>query len=293
MLSLFLELERVSVTIPAGGLLIALLFIWYYYCLQKQQHYIWECMPLCFFILEAEDSFSIVLGNRLKIVIKRYTGAQQICLIEAFSAFEQMTQMSLVGHVTRNAWWLYCLIDNRMYPTVSPSTAEMNVEESRVWNLLQAPPELSVRVSEFFGGTSKCGEPLAWGAGNACAHQCFSDRSVFKFCLPTEVDLFSMFVSSYISGSIRTIRSSSFSTEIKEISPKSYIHKTESSSILERSIDPNSAPLKNWPTLEASLFSTSNSVWFSSVLSCFSAVMTNQWDGVGVWDRIPAAAHFV
>lgn len=150
-------------------------------------------MPLCFSILEAEDSFSIILGNRLKIVIKRYTGAQQIYLIEAFSAFEQMTQMSLVGHVTRNAWWLYCLIDNRMYPTVSPSTAEMHVKESRVWTLLQAPPELSVRVSEFFGGTSKCGEPLAWDAEtlvltsafetDLCSNSACPQKWIYLVCL--------------------------------------------------------------------------------------------------------------
>lgn len=104
-LSLFLELERVSVTIPAGGVLIALLFVW---CLLLSSEtaalHLEECMPLCFSTHEAEDSFSIILGNRLKIIIKRYTGAQQINLIEAFSAFERVTQISLVGHVARNAW---------------------------------------------------------------------------------------------------------------------------------------------------------------------------------------------
>lgn len=57
-------------TIHAGGILTALLFIRYLLPpLETAALNLEECTPLCFSVLEAEDSFAIVLGNRLKIMI--------------------------------------------------------------------------------------------------------------------------------------------------------------------------------------------------------------------------------
>lgn len=67
--------------------------------------------------------------------------------------------------------------------------------------------------------------------------------------------------------------------KIKETSPEPFIHEIWSFSVPEISADQNFVPLKNGSTLEACLFSMFNSVFCFFVLSCFSALLTFQWDG--------------
>lgn len=86
-----------------------------------------------FLCREALESFSVVLGNRLKIMVKRYTRAQQLYLAEALvyilHLLEQMTWRCLVTGGKINSRLLCYRIDSGIYRIVSLTNAEMNVWE--------------------------------------------------------------------------------------------------------------------------------------------------------------------
>lgn len=83
-----------------------------------------------------------------------------------------------------NVWCFYYLKDNRIYPIVSASPAEIHGKESKVWTPWQPPPELNIPLSKSCRGPSKCGEP-----GNPCASQSFPEASTFRFFLQKWINL--------------------------------------------------------------------------------------------------------